>query len=203
MNHARQLEIFRRMFKRLAVLENFDLKKHNAILSQLPYCDPAIKEGENMYWKLRAQKNKYLSSQLGYTSEKELKRQKKTEKKAARSKSTAVQLPVSDDVEKEENLGKTYPAGGKGLVKLIKNSVEYLHKRHGWLYMRPGKLSVSFKQSGATDARADFSANGDPPQWVQIFTYEEVGYIINQALPGTIVRLQNAMHEVDELKEAL
>jgi hypothetical protein len=70
--------------------------------------------------------------------------------------------------------------------------------------MRPGKLTVSFEQPRAIDARIDFSANVDsPPQWVEAFTYEEVGYIIDQAFPGATVRLQNAMHEVDGLKEAM
>lgn len=197
MTHARQLDIFIKLYRKLVVLEKTDLKKHNRILSQLPYCDPAIKEGEMMYWKLRAEKNKYLSCQLACTSEKELKKEKKAEKKAAQSKSMIVQLPVADDVKKKENLGKAYPAGGKGLIKLIKNSTEYLHVRHGLLYMRPGKVTVSFEQPGAIDARAVFSANADPPQWVEVFSYEEVGYIIDQAFPGAIVRLQNAMHEGD------
>lgn len=204
MTHASQLEIFSKMYKKLSVLEKTDLEKHNMILSQLPYCDPAIKEGKKMYWKLRAEKNKYLSCQLRYTSEKELKKQKKAEKKAARSKPMIVQQSVVNNVEKEENLGKTYPAGGKGLVKLIRNSSEYMHAHHGLLYMRPGKVTVSFEQPRAIDARAEFSADRDsPPQWVEVFTYEEVGYIIDQAFPGAIVRLENAMHEVDELKDAM
>ncbi|KAM0848979.1 hypothetical protein ACQ4PT_054024 [Festuca glaucescens] len=191
MTQEGQLRFVSKVFKKLTALEKTNLAKHNQILDQLPYIDPKVTEGEHMFWKLRADRyNKYLSYHLSYENDQK------------RSKEEKAQEPVEDN-KKKDKLGKKYPDGGKGQVKLIRNCDEHLHEAHSLLKVRPGSLIVSFEKPGANDANSEYCDNSEPLQWTEGFDVEEVGYITDEAFPGAVIMIQKAMHDAGELNKAL
>jgi hypothetical protein len=190
MTHEEQLRFVSKVFKKLTTLEKTNLAKHNQILSQLPYLDPEITEGDHMFWKLRADRyNKYLSYHLRYENDQN------------RSKEEKTQEPIEDS--KKDKLGKIYPDGGKGQVKLIRNCDGHLHEANSLLKTRPGSLIVSFDKPGANGASSEYCDSSERLKWTEGFDVEEVGYITDEAFPGTVIRLQKAMHDAGELNKAL
>ncbi|KAM3332042.1 hypothetical protein ACQJBY_027714 [Aegilops geniculata] len=166
MSVSEQLDVFTRMHKKFLILEKTEPEKHAKIISEMPYCDPTILEGEDRHWKIRARQNNYLLYLLGYKTFAQqmtemIKQRKSEQMDSQQNSSTQSQQPTEGEIEgkqPQQPVGTEITPWEHGLTdELDEEDLEYKKMLH--VDEVPDVAGV-LEENGEKDKVASYSDTG-------------------------------------------